>query len=442
MRPRVPGDISITKMLDRDHVHDRTVRAFITNVDTTNGVTQLTMNGFSSSGKTATVPVLWASFPDVGQGTWGRFMPFENSTVKVSFDFDATPHIVGYDIQAPLPNVADGNAGWPQLTIAQSNGTQAYWTTLERGEFDFMSIGGAYIRGYASGRLLMQAGLTSAYLSKTENRNYEITATKSIQSQDSQFRFGEIRRPTTPGQPESQVPPLPAPSGKEFYVELYDPPSTPGTPGAAIGKFGFATKITMAGFGTSSISPLIGPFGSADRFIYEVDMPSAGTPMFQHEIDVLGNVSWHSSAGSQVQWIFDQATTVNMNSPMAAFSSTAESVSRSATTSITDNAVTFTIGSSSTTDWTLTADVANVMGTMVNLGTAPIGGVVDGTLLYAALQISNATLSTGMASIASLAVPATIAAWVAAFTSLLLAYTQEVAAAVKASTSLTVITSS
>lgn len=211
-----PGEKGVQGALDQRAVMNRTLRAQVTAVNAENGYVLLTYESMPSGGKFATVPPLWMSFPEaqVGGPSWGRYMPQQSDLVKVSFDFDDRPHVMGYDIVAGKDNVADGESGWPQIHDQYTAGKEsedakkakfAQFTPLNPGEFDFMSSGGAYIYGNNKGRLYFAGGSVSISLVKNDLRISQRGQLWSHLADDCDLRFGQVRRIDTSDQQEKKV---------------------------------------------------------------------------------------------------------------------------------------------------------------------------------------------------------------------------------------------
>lgn len=204
-RRLVPGERGTRGVLNPTGVHNRTIRAQVSAVDADNGYVIFTYESLPSGGKYATVPPLWLSFPpaSVGGPAWGRFMPQITDMVKVSFDYNDEPRIVGYDVVANKPLVGDGHSGWPQLKDINENAKNSSDTSkakfgqfnpLKPGEYDFMSSGGAYIYGGSTGRLYLAGGAVSISLVKNDMRMQARALLWSHIADDSEFKFGQVRR--------------------------------------------------------------------------------------------------------------------------------------------------------------------------------------------------------------------------------------------------------
>jgi hypothetical protein len=205
-RREVPGEKGVSGVLDQRAVLNRTIRAQVSAVNPENGYVILTYENMPSGGKYATVPPLWMSFPDSATNSgpaWGRFMPQQSDLVKVSFDYDDRPHIVGYDIKAGKDDVADGESGWPQLLSQYQSSRQgtdpdrakfAQFIPLNPGEFDFMSSGGSYIYGNNRGKLYLAGGSVSVSLTRNDLRLSQRAQLWTHNADDSEFRFGQVRR--------------------------------------------------------------------------------------------------------------------------------------------------------------------------------------------------------------------------------------------------------
>lgn len=203
-------------LIPQRSVLDRTLRAQIIDVDYENGFVICNYDGQPSGGKYVTVAPLWMSFPQTGGAAWGRFMPQRSDVVKLTFGYDDRPHIVGFDVEAGERGVADGRVGWSQLNKLYASAvdnpskkvrvTKNDTTTevgiarygkfipLKPGEFDFMSSGGGYIRGSDSGKLYLAGGGASISLIKNELLISTMSQLLTNQSDDSLFRFGQVRR--------------------------------------------------------------------------------------------------------------------------------------------------------------------------------------------------------------------------------------------------------
>jgi hypothetical protein len=222
----IPGyNVGTGSSINTASVYTRTVRAIVRSTDSTNGFVKVDYDGLVSGGKDITVNPLWMSFPfpDPEKGqypAWGRFMPQPGDIMKVSFDPSNNPTIVGYDISAGKPNIANG-AGWPQINSVHEsakadpskkldvniNGKDlkvsiakyALFTPLHPGEYDFMSSGGAYIYGQKDGKLLLAGGTTTISIAKAEMRISQMSQLLTHQADDCEFRFGQVRRPDDNG---------------------------------------------------------------------------------------------------------------------------------------------------------------------------------------------------------------------------------------------------
>jgi len=274
-------------VMSPDDVHDRTIRAQVSKVDAANGFVTLTYESWPAGGKYATVAPLWMSFPDpkVGGPAWGRFIPQESDIVKVSFDYSDEPRIVGYDVIAAKKNIADGYSGWPQLReqyescVAGTNDKRpqfAKFTTINPGEYDFMSSGGAYIYGNDKGKLYMAGGHVSVTMLKGESKLILDALTEHHKSNDSEIRFGQVRRVGADG---IDVKLASDTNGtlKEFNVSLNTDTAKVPVATLKLGNVAGDTAVTMS----SSGSPL--------RYSLETNQDGAATPTFSMNVDTAGN---------------------------------------------------------------------------------------------------------------------------------------------------------
>ena len=194
--------------------YDRTLRAVVVDgTDTANGYVKCEMAGLQGS-RYATLNPLWMSFPKGAGAAWGRYAPFKNDILKVSFDTNNRLHIIGYDIVANKEGIADDISGWPQLNDLHINGPKDndsadIKTSKERfkdfmplnpGEFDFMSTGWSYIKGDNTGKLYMAGGKkVSISLIKGDNVLDSLAQLFRHNADTSIFRFGQTRRVDTRG---------------------------------------------------------------------------------------------------------------------------------------------------------------------------------------------------------------------------------------------------
>lgn len=279
-----PGDVDSTSVANVESVHNRTIRAQVTKVIYKDGYVEMTYESLPGGSKVATVPPLWMSFPkpSVGGPAWGRFMPQESDIVKVSFDYNDEPRIVGYDVIAFDKAIAYGYAGWPKLKdqndkyVAgnKSRPQFANFTALEPGEYDFMSSGGAYIYGNKSGRLYMMGGGVSIALTKNENSITTVASLAIGKSADSEIRFGQVRRPVA-GLEKTLVADATG-AYKEFNVLVNGPTKIP----LASVKMG-----NVAGLATVDMSSK----GQPLRYSLETNADATPLPTFSMKVDSAGN---------------------------------------------------------------------------------------------------------------------------------------------------------
>ena len=240
-----PGEASSHSLMDQSGIHNRTLRCQVTNVDNKNGFIRLTYNGLAGGIDVATVPPIWMSLPKAtGNAAWGRYMPQESDILKVSFDYDDRPRIVGYDVIGGDGKTANGDAGWPavnnlyeiankdpttkkQYTDSQGNSTTvslakyANFIPLNPGEYDFMSSGGAYIYGTNVGKLYLAGGTVAISLIKNEMLMSSVAQLFKHTAEDCTLRVGQVRRTTVASQGLDQT--IPTDVGglyKEFSVFL------------------------------------------------------------------------------------------------------------------------------------------------------------------------------------------------------------------------------
>lgn len=304
-------------------------RASIVSVDSKAGKCTIRFESTPGERTAVNIYLSYFSLPPTGnrrRAAWKRSMPSVGDIVLVGFDSNATPRILGYDIQ-----------GYHLLATLQAEEPFAY-SPLEPGEFDEKSSGGAYIRGRVTGDLFLAGGLTSLQLSK--NR-YEIagrTGLLRVQTGSSVFRVGNVKRSAIPFLPEEDakpgvgVPPLPnpvtgvLPNLSEFTADIKA--NLPGLPlGLAVGFLSMGNVmdpdvdlITSGAYG--AVGPLgikrfkIAPAVTARYFMRIYDsLPGSDTPIgtpgpisgtlarpYDFGIDALGNTFTNLGLGAIMGW--------------------------------------------------------------------------------------------------------------------------------------------
>ncbi len=233
-RRSTPDDYHVGKAVAQRQVLNRTIRAQVQTVDAPNGIVTLIYENMPGGGKITSIQPLWMSFPksDIGSPAWGRFIPQQSDLVRVSFDYDDRPVIVGADISAQKKDVGDGLSGWPALnaeyTKAKNSGSSgpaekakfAQFTPIRPGEYDFMSSGGAYIYGSDKGRLYLSGGNVSITLIKNDLRISQRAQLLSHTSDNCELRFGQVRRNNATTQLDSKISADSSGVYKEFSVVI------------------------------------------------------------------------------------------------------------------------------------------------------------------------------------------------------------------------------
>jgi len=356
-RHYVPGDRSQHANIGRNHVFDRTIRAQITGVDSTNGYAIITYAGLPSGGKFATVAPLWLSVPNpiVGGPAWGRFMPQQSDVVKVAFDFDDTPRIVGFDVAAGKQGIADANAGWPQLNDlyndAVSTGSQArnpsmrQFTPLFPGEYDFMSSGGAYIYGNKRGRLYLAGGSVSVSVIKNEMRISMSAQLTSSVSETSEFKFGQVRRLDPTDQTEKTVAIDAGGKFKEFRVKL----QTATAPSASLSLAKLQLGNVVTDSGALDMSPVSNQPMRYSQKAYDI----SGNEVYHSAVDFLGN--WDTVANTA-------ATGWNLKFPAGNWNTQFVSVTDQRTSTTVNSTASWQLNSSAVTIQSAATSIAGPQG--------------------------------------------------------------------------------
>ena len=335
-RRYVPGDKSPGDYINQRNVLNRTIRAQVTSIDPANGYVTMTYESLPGGGKYATVAPLWMSFPpstSTNGPAWGRYMPQQTDLVKVSFDYDDRPYIIGYDIVANKDNIAGGHFGWPALNdqyeaahgnpdVDPSRAKFAQFVPLNEGEYDFMSSGGAYIYGNNRGRLYLSGGSVSVSLIKNDLRLSSRAQLWSHIADNCDFRFGQVRRTNLVTQLDTTVDTDPSGTYKEFMTNV----KTTTAPGESL-SLGLLQvgNVTDPDLGSLTMSTST---GNPLRFNY-VNYSDLGISNLTNAVDNLGN--WEVIAPTASNGVtFD----FSLGSWMTTFSS----VTHTATTTYTVNA--------------------------------------------------------------------------------------------------------
>jgi hypothetical protein len=297
-RRDIPGEQDIDDFVNPSGVYDRTIRAQVSNVDAPNGIVTLDYESLPGGGKSVTVAPLWMSFPDaeIGNPAWGRFIPQIGDLVRISFDYDDRPVIVGYDIIANDPSVADGLCGWPALQeqyerVADNpkapadRAKFAQFVPLRPGEFDFMSSGSAYIYGNEWGRLYMAGGAVTVILDKDDLSISLRSQLLSHTADDCDFRVGQVRRTDQTSQTDKIVAADASGSFKEFSSIL----KTTVSAGSSLGLSTLKMGNVVDSLGTVQMSSASQPA----RLWYQSFNPG-GSESLKMVVDTMGN--WDVSA--------------------------------------------------------------------------------------------------------------------------------------------------
>jgi len=423
-RDRNPGEIATPDLANVKETHHRTLLSQVTAVDTENGAVCLTVRGMPSGGRWATVPVLWASFPQGAGPAWGRYMPFESDIYKTTFDFDDTIRLVGHDLTANddtvSPQVADGRVGWP--SIAQKAGGNSDDPTfagfqdfraLERGEYDFMSTGGAYVYGNNVGQLYLAGGATNFIMvDRVQSEIHCSTDTYIWESHGyADFRMGVVKRslPTSPGESvvysrPTGLEPIP---DQEFTATLNN--SAPGGLSYKIAQMSIGAVTTAAG-----TPDLTGTGVKRLSMTTYSGIETAGIGLWDYSVDNTGSTYENILTGTVISL---QAPLANRSELLAShtgtFSGAVTLTVGSTTTITTGGATTLTTGGVMTMTsggiMTMTAGGdMNMLAPIIsmNAGIPGIGGVIQG----GAWELAMAAPSAAIPGLVSAAAPLVVAA--------------------------------
>jgi len=401
-RRQNPGEnTGVSNALNRSHIHNRTIRAQVENIDSKSGIATFVYDGLPGS-RHATIPPLWMSFPESGGPAWGRYMPQVSDLVKLSFDHADKAHVVGYDIEAGKDGVGDGRAGWPQLHdqyVASQSSSDAsrvkfkQFAPLNPGEYDFMSSGGSYIYGNNAGKLFMAGGASTFTLNKNDSSITGSAQYFSHVADDCVFRFGQVRRQTTSG----TVGPIPAvgESLKEFNV---------------VAKSSSATKLAEFSLGNVyvDLTPImVGDIQDSAR-VCTTTFNDGGVESFRFAVGANGNIDMNSKFATQIAYDFQSATwisTVSESELIALTKATINSpvihLGKNATDSLVmgttympkhmsyvtsmNTAITTATGTITTANTAIVALLATATAAIIPLAAIPIGGAMAVSALLATL---------------------------------------------------------
>jgi hypothetical protein len=292
-----PGESDIYNQT-RDHARylSRVVSGQIS--DVTPGDGKVTVSSLREAGSfPVTISPLWfsatpsspitAANPNPPPKTaWGRYMPMGNEHVEIGYHNDDTPYILGYNITATED---ESRAGYPALRKLQEQGAVGYagFRRLKPGEFDFKSVGDAYMHGSAFGTMFIAGGQAFIRLDKQAYRIDSKASEYKFISDTSELRVGTVFRKVNPTDAvETAVPPTGTNiSFKEFLVDLNDSIAGFAAPQSKL-------KIHGGDILTSTNTPELSSSGAPLRFRMSVGDVANATEAFKLEIDALGNIVW------------------------------------------------------------------------------------------------------------------------------------------------------
>jgi len=230
-RPIIPtdrknGPLSATRPAD---FFTTMHRAIVVSVDAEKGKLTAQFEDTAGQRDNINVPFGFISSPinNRRKSAWSRYIPQEGDIVVLGFDTNHTPRIISYSlISYELLSVLNSETGYQ-------------FSTLQPGEWDQRSSGGAYFRGDRTGLLFLSGGLTSISLDK---KRFEIRSSAGLEkfsANQSVWRRGQVKRSLVPFTPETVIkfpaggaPATPANAVQmdlyESTVDLRSP--VPGTP--------------------------------------------------------------------------------------------------------------------------------------------------------------------------------------------------------------------
>ena len=297
-----------SNIMNPNAVHNRTLRSYCTNVQSSEGYVRVKYDGLPSQGRPASIPWLWASFPEAAveggkrYGAWGRYIPFEGDLFKMTFDYNDKIHILGYDTKYYGSNTSANQCGWSQITESAAGDDPlllSQFRILNSGEYDFMSIGGAYVFGSNQGTLHLEGGPAQIDLDKSTNSISGLAQAWKLNAQLSTIRYGQVRRfsATPAGIGDIAIPPWNLPDGSyiEHQILLQNTLA-----GAAIPMvrhaIGNVTTNPVMGGGIPDISTTT---GQVKRFALDIYDATGALQVYNDEVDMLGSQSISAPTATQ-----------------------------------------------------------------------------------------------------------------------------------------------
>lgn len=205
MRPLTPGEVSTQKLVKAEwEFKNRCYTAQIKTVDTSRGTCRVDIIGLQEECD-AQIPLNGLS-ANTFRSSWQRYMPQSGEFVKVAFGPLNQVDLLGYSAygEEPDPTSEDGRSGSPNEFIGgyatmQKDGIKRLngmgdFVELAEGEWDMRSKGGAYIRGFAQGQLVMRSGgSVTLRLDKGRDEIVTRTSTHNLGGDGVELLFGEVK---------------------------------------------------------------------------------------------------------------------------------------------------------------------------------------------------------------------------------------------------------
>jgi len=272
-----------------------------------------------------TIPPLWFSAKSTNPNdedapaktAWGRYMPLGSEYVEIGFRNDDTPYVLGYNC------TATGNrdrAGYDYFKTLQEDGVVGFagFRQLKPGEFDFKSVGDAYIHGSAFGTMFIAGGQAFIRLDKQKYRIESKSAELHFTSDTSQFRLGTVFRKLLPTDPDENAVPKGGSSYKEILIDLNESISGIAAPQSKF-KLHAGDILLPEPTNTPDINPST---GAPYRVRMEAGDAANALAAFTLEIDALGNIDWDQNVAVNPAANLNMAignTTINVASTDGTF---------------------------------------------------------------------------------------------------------------------------
>ncbi len=264
----------------------------IVSVDTRRGLAKVSLVQAGPPERDCPV-VLGGLSVDGFRSSWRRYMPHRGSWVRVGFENDGTPFIIGPATYGMVEEaVAAGtfkvkSAGYTALKDARDKGGLGLneWFELKEGEWHDRSSGGAAVFGSAGGQLTLSAGGVNVTLDKWRDETVASSGLYVFQSGASFARLGDQKVLIPPGLTEVATPPTTGlSSGKQWHLRVADLGAGAVELPRYEERIGDVRETTDPTHATPQLGPILQT--QVERTLFE---PLTEAVLYQERIDAAGN---------------------------------------------------------------------------------------------------------------------------------------------------------